>query len=273
MRSNLLQILYESIPPIVWRIYRRLILHEGYYGNFPGWDQARNSSTGYVTDLILQRVRDALLKVKSGEAVYERDSVLFEKVRYSWPLLAGLLWIASRSGNRLNIIDFGGSLGSSYFQNRMMLEHLQELSWNVVEQENFVQCGREYFEDQTLKFYYTIDECIEAVHPRVLLLSSVLPYLEYPYELLARILSEKFAYIIIDRTPTLEGWRDRLTVQRVPVEIYKASYPAWILGRDKLLSLFESDYDLVSQFDALAGSIFLGDATAHDEGFIFRLKV
>jgi putative methyltransferase (TIGR04325 family) len=64
----------------------------------------------------LERLKDAYLKVKSGEAVYQRDSFIFDKIQYSWPLLSGLLWIASLNNSSLNVLDFGGSLGASYYQ-------------------------------------------------------------------------------------------------------------------------------------------------------------
>jgi hypothetical protein len=48
-------------------------------------------SHGYDNDTILKKCKDALLKVKNGEAVYERYSVLFDKVQHSFPVLAGLL--------------------------------------------------------------------------------------------------------------------------------------------------------------------------------------
>ena len=267
------QFIFDCVPPIVWKLYNRFIKRSGYFGNYYEWKLACQDSTGYDSTVIFERVRDSLVKVKKGEAVYERDSVLFDEIQYSWPLLAGLLWIASCNGNRLNLLDFGGSLGSSYFQNRSLLGHLDELTWNVVEQEKFVICGRELFEDHYLKFYFTIEECIEVCQPDTILLSSVLPYLENPYELLAKIVKLKIKYIVIDRTPTLEGGKDRLTVQHVPAKIYDARYPAWILGKDKLLSMFEQDYELIMHFDALAGSIFLGDTFVHDKGFIFKLKV
>lgn len=272
MLSRSRQFLGACFPPIVVPLYNRLTKRSGFFGDYAGWGQACEDSTGYDQTAILERVRDALIKVRNGEAAYERDSVLFEEVQYSWPLLAGLLWIASRNGNRLNLIDYGGSLGSSYFQNRAFLGHLGEFSWDIVEQEHFVRCGQELFEDRFLKFYFTIEECLEVRQPDAILLSSVLPYLEDPYRLLATITEQKISHVIIDRTPVLDGARDRLTVQRVPAEIYDARYPAWFLGRDKLLGAFEQDYELVMQFDALAGTIFLGDTYAHDKGFIFRLK-
>lgn len=260
------------VPPAAFRLYRRMIRKSGYFGDYSSWEAAQQVSTGYDAELILRKVSEALLKVKNGEAVYERDSVLFDRVHHSWPLLAGLLWAATRNGNRLNVLDFGGSLGSSYFQNRTFLAHLDRFTWSIVEQEQFVRCGREQFADQVLHFYSTVDECAEARHPDVVLLSSVLPYLEHPYRLLTEIIARGFDSIIIDRTPLLDGARDRLTIQRVPSEIYEARYPAWMLGREKLLAMFAPDYELVAEFDALAGAVDLGNCAARDTGFIFKRK-
>lgn len=263
----------ELIPPVVLKMIRRMLGRQIYSGNFASWDDAKNASGGYDSELILIKVRDALLKVKQGEAVYERDSVLFDEVQYSWPLLAGLLWITSLNGNKLNIADFGGSLGSTFYQNRKFLAHLPELQWSIVEQRNFVECGKQHFETDLLKFYNTLDECIAERHPDIILLCSVIPYLEKPYEFLQEVVSKGFTYIILDRTYFLNSEDDRLTVQSVPPQIYTASYPAWFLSKEKFLRLLEPIYELVAEFDALAGEIPLLDVTACEKGFVFRKRV
>ena len=273
MINNLKKLAADLMPPIVWRFYQRSIRGSGYFGDYPDWQSAKQASSGYDADLILDKVREALLKVKRGEAVYERDSVLFDEVHYSWPLLAGLLWVASLKGNRLNLVDFGGSLGSSYFQNRSFLTHLTELSWSVIEQEKFVTCGRSLFEDEHLHFFYDLDECTASRHPDIILLSSVIPYVEHPYKLLEMVLAYGFEFIIFDRTPLLAEGDDRILVQKVPAGIYPASYPAWMLNRKKFLALFAEKYEMINEFDALAGSVDLGDTQANDRGFLFRKKV
>ena len=91
--------------------------------------------------------------VKRGEAVFERDSVIFDKVQYAWPVTAGLMWVAARNGGRLSVLDFGGSLGSSYFQNREFLAYLPNVRWSVIEQAHFVKAGRKHIQDERLVFY------------------------------------------------------------------------------------------------------------------------
>ena len=267
MRAELKNLLKEFIPPGLQRLRRSNV----FAGDYRSWQDAAAASEGYDSDLILGKVRHTLLKVKNGETPYERDSVLFDDVQYSWPLLSALLWIASCSGNRLHLIDFGGSLGSSYFQNRRFLSHLSEWSWNIVEQTNFVECGRREFEDGILAFYMTIEEGRAARPCNAILLSSVLPYVESHHEWLERIVAAGFEYIVIDRTPfLLRDDRDRLTVQTVPAHIYKASYPAWFFGRAGFLRHFEGRYEKVAEFDALSGAMRIGLSLAFDRGFIFK---
>ena len=216
MRKKPQEWVRDLIPPALVEIYQRYVRRWGYYGKYSRWEDAFRASTGYDSTVILERVRGALLKVKTGEAVYERDSVLFDTVQYSWPLLAGLLWIASQKANRLNLVDFGGSLGSSYYQNRKFLSHLKELNWSIVEQRNFVDCGKRDFENDHLKFYYDLDACFGEQHPDAILFSGVVQYLEDPYGTLEKAKSLGFEFVLFDRTPFLEKGGDRITVQKVP---------------------------------------------------------
>src|SRR6187431_804796 len=54
--------------------------HVWFRGNYQSWDEARRASVGYDAPAILEKVRVATLKVISGEAACERDSVAFDRV-------------------------------------------------------------------------------------------------------------------------------------------------------------------------------------------------
>ena len=45
------------------------------------------------------------MKVKKGEAVYERDSMIFDQIEYSWPVLFGLMWAAAQNSGYLKVLD------------------------------------------------------------------------------------------------------------------------------------------------------------------------
>src|SRR5262249_2040710 len=154
----------------------------------------------YDASLILDKVIDATLKVKRGEAAYERDSVLFEDIDYNWPVAAGLLWAAARCNGRLAVLDFGGALGSTAYQNSRFLQGLPYVCWNVVEQPHYVAAGRAHVQDETLRFHETIEACASEASPNAVLLSSVLQYLEDPRAVLARVNRIDPEVIIVDRT-------------------------------------------------------------------------
>lgn len=263
---NRRSVVKRLLPPILFEWVRTVYHHKDrdfdLIGDYHSWDEALDASTGYDTELILEKTKAALLKVKNGEAIYERDSVLFDEIQYAWPILAGLMWIAARSGGRLNVLDFGGSLGSTYFQNRVFLQDIPEIRWNIIEQPAHVKIGKEYFEDETLKFFSDIENCLSETKPNVIVLSSVLQYLESPYEILNKLMDLPCDYLIIDKTPFWEGPRDRLCVQQVPPSIYSASYPSWIFTKGKFLRyIAQKEYKVIVDFenvDHLSGPVEFG---------------
>jgi len=223
----------------------------GLDGDYATWAEAKAASGGYDSEHILQKTLHALRKVKSGSAVYERDSVLFDKIEYSWPVLSALMWIAAQRGGHLNVLDVGGSLGSTYFQNRFFLETLHSVRWNIVEQKRHVDVGRSEFQDERLRFYETLEACLVETKPDLILLSSVLQYVEDPYELLDKLHLTSCQFLIIDRTPFSASTFDRLCVQRVPESIYEATYPCWIFSKPRFRAILSLHWAVMAEFDSL----------------------
>ncbi len=241
-------------PPLIWQGLHRLRGRRGlaFEGDYSSWEEAVKAAGGYESPLILERVRDAALKVKHGEAVFERDSVCFHHEEYRWPTLACLLCIAAVNSGRLRVLDFGGSLGSFWFQHRKLLEGLREVRWAVVEQPHYVDCGRKEFHDVVLSFHASVEDCLKDGPVDVILLSSVLQYLPDPYDWLARFAQTGGRWLLLDRTPFIEQERDRLTVQRVSPSIYPASYPAWFFSRKRFFEAVERvGYREILRFDAM----------------------
>jgi putative methyltransferase (TIGR04325 family) len=261
------QFIKSLIPPILLDLLNLYNNSKyGWFGNYATWKEAKKASSGYESDEILQKVRTSLLKVKNGEAVYERDSVIFNEIHYSWPLLTGLMLATAKSNGKLRVLDFGGSLGSTYYQNKKFLDQLGDVSWSVVEQKHFVDTGKKDFADERLHFYDHIESCIQEQNPNVLVLSSVLQYMEKPYELLDELLKHNFQFVLFDRTPFSLDNQDQITIQIVSPIIYSASYPCWLFNEIFFLDYFQiKSYTLIESFKIgdihhqglhLSGSIF-----------------
>jgi putative methyltransferase (TIGR04325 family) len=265
------------IPPIVFRLFstRRKLNKDAilFQETSLSWTDILKQTSGYTADEILSRCRDALLKVKDGEFPYERDSVLFSEKELFFPLLSALFYVSLKRDKKLNLIDFGGSLGSTYYQNKDELKGAGiSIRWKIIEQENFVKCGKEYFEDSELRFYSTFEEAIFSEGGDICILASVLPYLEDPYAILNQIYQHKIEYIIIDRTMFLDiANEDVLTIQTTPENIGKAVYPAWFLSLSKFLSYIKDRYKIIFQWDAPYQMALHGYETT-DKGFLLERK-
>ncbi|MFB2602214.1 TIGR04325 family methyltransferase [Rhizobium phaseoli] len=231
----------------IWAEFRRHNIT--FDGPYDDWRSAMADSTGYDAPAILAKAVEATRAVVQGRASYERDTVIFKERSYSHPLLAWLLYVASRSDGRLRVVDFGGALGSSYFQHRSKLAHLAELKWCVVEQPHFAEAGRAEFEDGVLSFSHCLEEAIDLVNPHIVLLSGVLQYLEYPHQHLESLLSKDIKFILVDRTSAQFDIADVPFVQHVPERIYRASYPVWFLNAHELQDRFaRHGYEVLDSF-------------------------
>ena len=258
---------HDWLPPVLVRWFRHVRGGEiRFEGDFDTWGEANRHCSGYDAEEILDKVLASTLKVKNGEAAAERDSVLFDQIEYAWPVLSGLMWTAARSGGKLNVLDFGGALGSSFFQNQRFLQSLSDVQWCVVEQEHYVEAGRSFIQDTQLRFYKTIKECLVENQPNVILLSSVLQYLESPAELINEVHKVGALCLIVDRTPfSLQG-RDKLVVQKVPASIYSASYPMRIFSLFEFEKLLSSNWSIVASNLSLDGRVRI----ANDFEFSFQ---
>ncbi|CAM4392856.1 putative methyltransferase, LIC12133 family [Pedobacter westerhofensis] len=226
---------------------KRKDIQYGWFGNYASWHEAAASAGGYDSGNILQKTKDALLQVKNGTAVYERDSVVFEHIEYPFPLISCLLRSAALLKRPLNILDFGGSLGSTYYQVKDFVGTDCCASWNIVEQEHYVNCGKANFEDDHLKFYHSIDHCLLDTKIDLILLSGSVQYMPAPHDLLKKVAAYNFGFIVFDRTAFHDGLYDRLTLQTVPPEIYEASYPSWFFNKEGFLNHFKSNYNIICE--------------------------
>jgi putative methyltransferase (TIGR04325 family) len=268
------QIIKSLVPTKVLQFYHsfkypQTSSESGYWiGDYATWDEALKQTSGYDELSILHKIKDSTLKVKRGEAQYERDSIAFNDFEYSTEFLNALKYVVK--DNKVSIIDFGGSLGSQYFQYKRFFDGI-DMNWMVVEQAHFVDCGKKDIADDQLHFFYTIEEALKYKEANTVVLSSVLPYIKDPFELIQKIVSYEFDYIIIDRNPFIDMNRDLITIQIVPQFVYKASYPSWFFYEEKFLEAFKYKYTILKEFDSpFAAPMLVNNVQACWKGFILK---
>ena len=249
----------------------------GYIGSYESMSLAKKYASGYNAENIIQKVQSATLQVIDGKACYERDSVLFYKKQHHHFLVSCLYRIAMENNGELHVLDFGGALGSSFWQNREILQNVvKHFSWHIVEQENFYKASQTLSYDAPLFFHKTIQEALNAEKRiNVVLLSSVLQYVDEPEKILAQI--ENIDYVIIDRHPEfLELEQAVFSVQYVKEPIYNASYALKIWGKDELKKILLKKYSLLDEWTSTLDGIQLLElkkgcvAQIHDCGMFLR---
>jgi len=252
-----------GLPPLlqsIMRIMRKLWGKQiRWQGDYPSWSAAVRASQGYAAETILERVASATTALIRGEVKAERDGVTFDVPLYHFSLLTVLYHQAIRQ-NALGVIDFGGGLGSVYWNNYKFLIDIKALHWCVVEQPAFVRYGQENVTDNVLSFHLDVDNALAALpcQPSVVFLGGVLQYLQSPEKMLESLLVHQVPIVFIDRTVFNDHNSQRLTVQKTSGVIGNTSYPCWLLDYQSLCDLAKKyGYELIFQYNDVADDVQL----------------
>lgn len=242
------------LPSSLVNAYQQRFRRVRWEGTFSSWADAELVATGYDLPTILHRVENATHLVVEGNAGFERDGVAFPYAPEPWPALRLIRQVMAAKGEPLHLVDFGGSLGSTYHPHREVLQKMGSVRWSIIEQPTFVATGRQSFQTDVLRFHETISAAISEAGrpPDVILLGSSLTYLPDPMRVLAELVALQPQLLLIERTLFSTTGQPRLTLQRVPPSIYRASYPCWFIDPAAVVQLLSTSYRLVHDADDAA---------------------
>jgi putative methyltransferase (TIGR04325 family) len=119
--------LIQKIPSTLFVCLRG----SGWSGSYKTWSYAANLTTGYDKENILEKVKNIHRKMKVAD-LPESRGIIFSPKQYAWEVCTALLWIAVRNKGLVRVLDFGGSLGTLYYQHKLFFDALN-VQWNVVE--------------------------------------------------------------------------------------------------------------------------------------------
>ncbi len=259
------------LPPEVIRIGRHITGYGSCFrGEFSTWEEAAAQTKGYDDSSILEKVLANTIAVRDGKAEFERDGVLFYRRDDRYPMLAALMRCAAENDGNLRVLDFGGGLGSAYFQHRHWFAGLKSIKWCVVEQEHFVEAGNKHLNDGKLFFTKSIEEAGKIGKFDIIIFSSVLQYIKDFSVVIGQAIMLEPAYILIDRTPVIEGDKDMICVQKQTRRIVSSSYTARLFSTISLLDAVGRRYKVISEFSALDDPMGGIMRTVNFRGFIFE---
>jgi putative methyltransferase (TIGR04325 family) len=236
-------------PPIVWGLAARLLRrHRTLEGPVASWDAALKRATGWDSPGIIEQAVAAAVKVRDGAAAFERDSRTYDRIIYSPAILAALLLAVARYP-RLNVIDFGGGLGSNYFQNVKLIRALPNmpLSWNVVERRPLATIGAEQFQTAELRFHAEL--AAVRLEDAVLMFTGSLQYIADAFGLLEEAIGG-IDIVVLDNVLVWPKAEHAVFVQHLDAKRFgPVTLPTWCFAKDALIGWFAArGFVLVEQF-------------------------
>ena len=263
------------LPPVIVTIKQRLFPKQqnyGWFGDYKTWEDAAADSTGYENTNILEKVKTTTSILRDNPDLFEYDTILKKSTDYNWHILTFLLLVSKENNNNLNIIDYGGGLGNLYFQYRQFLNGTN-IKWNIIEQPIFVNEGNKSFANNELRFFKSIEECLEISSVDAIIFSAVIDILEKPYELISKIISKNIQNIIFDRVPIQQIYgKDRITILKVYKEAYEAIIPCRIFDEVNFKKQFIDKYILLYEGLSKENPIGIDNKLIDKKFLFFKIK-
>ncbi len=152
---------------------------------------------------------------------------------------------AVKHQSMIRVLDIGGGLGEYFFLFEKMAPSLQ-FQWTVVETPPVCEIARKTLPSRAnLNWVDSVDHA--DGHFDITLMSSVIQYVEQPYELLNKGI-EKSDFLILNRCPLTYSKGGFVCIQRPGFFESKGSYPVHMLSEAKLINYLRARGEILSRW-------------------------
>ncbi len=267
------KILKQLTPPVLVSLVQKLQKPKVTEPRFSTFEEAALTcqSNAYQNDEIVKVVvqKNALYKEKlNKEPIFDLGS------------LRTLIALgASRTSNKLNVIDFGGGGGYHYTLSSIAFGSKNDISWNVVETPAMSKEAKS-LENEKLKFFDNITDAKNSSNEVDLVFTSgALQYCPNPLRFLQDLVEVNAPHLFITRTPFLESSKEIITIQASnlsangPGPLPKGftdrtiTYPITYVSRKAVEELLKTKYDIRFMTDEGEGVFRLGDEEVTMNGY------
>jgi putative methyltransferase (TIGR04325 family) len=254
------------------RILHRVVVWQGPFNSWKEADvYAQKIFGNYSNNSILKKVIKAANIAKKKRGSYERDGCVISSLEYGFHIISIIFYhYYNNKKKNYKVLDVGGSLGSTFYQNKKFLFLLKKLSWSVLEQKNFAEYGNLNLNEPKLNFFSNIDKALLKKYD-LIIMSGSLQYLENYKEIFEKLIKSKPKYIILDRTiESANNEKTKIFVQINPKKLIESSYPVRIFNQKDLFLPLKYNYELIANIfeDTIRNLNVLG----YSKCYIFKLK-
>jgi putative methyltransferase (TIGR04325 family) len=244
MNMSLPRLVENILPPLVVKKLRDLFVRTSFRGDYPSYSDALQACGGE------ELLKDEGYVARAFNPRPSFEATHFCNERQMQVLAAFALPLSRRTeANRFRVLDFGGGPGAYYFFARPQMPDGLSLEWDVFDTALMASQGRKTYASPPPHFFSEWPEVLRKRYD-VILASNTIHIFEDPYQVIDRLASIDCKYFIAQDVPTIEGTRDRLTIQMPPaltfMKIYRKKsfplFPTWFFSEEKLLKRFARDY-------------------------------
>ena len=228
------------------------------------WQTAKLKTSGYEGDATLDSLASRIESLETPDKL-PHDARLVEIAK------------ASRDSTKQNndsqpirVLDIGGSFGEHFFHiKKLMPEH--SFNWTVLETEGHCAIIPEFL--TSIKGLQFISEppAINQ-HFDIALLSSVIQYVDDPYDLLTMALHISDS-VIINRLPLSPYAKDRVAIQRPGLLGSKGSYPVHIFSETTFTKYLEPIAEIRSRWMVPQDSAVIRFKYIENQGFLLKPRL
>jgi putative methyltransferase (TIGR04325 family) len=225
------------------------------------WEAAKRRTSGYEGKATLKSLSSRIeaLRTPTNLPHDDRLNEIVKAIRDSA--------LQIRSTTPIRVLDIGGSFGEHFF-------HLQKLmpecnfEWTVLETEGHCSIIPGFLASiEGLRF--VSEQPNGNQHFDIALLSSVLQYVDVPYELLS--LACRIAdSVIINRLPLSSNSHDRVAIQRPGLLSSKGSYPVHIFSEKVFTKYLEPIAEIRSRWMVPQDSAVIRFKYIENQGLLLK---
>ena len=220
------------LPPKIKVWVRALLSRFTGFRKVESWESAVRKSSGYESVNVIEPIVAAARRLQS-----DSQTSFVSNSRYQ-QIAAGMLFSISQErfniGEPIRVLDVGGA-GADYFYQFQKFAPQINFDWTVLETPALAEAmANEFGRNLTnLRWLDSIKNTRETYD--VVLCSSVLQYVENPFELLA-ILVKKSKFVIINRIPLVGSPEHFYAVQNIITNGKRSSYPVHFFSEKAFLT-------------------------------------
>lgn len=179
-------------------------------------------------------IENSLKKIYALREIAEKENIIPEVTRYRESILPVVASMAYNEKGEIKILDFGGSLGFTYYQVIQSLPSAENFEFHIVENEAVCEAGREFFkQNEKIIFYSDLpnsNKRFDIIH-----MSSSIHYVEKWQDIIARMRLYQPRYILF--TDLLAG---NIPTYASIQNYYGSKIPVWFLNVDEVIKTMES---------------------------------